>query len=398
MNSDSGHISTRKFIFLLILAVFLESAGYIAFPFLTIRLRDHFGLSIQETGTLLLFAFWLRPVASLIVGKYSSKVSASKLSLLSCLFEAIAFFGLAVATNVYIGALSLITGNIGLALWRPGLFASVYNDKTHPKRSQRISLLNGALNGGLVVGCLSGALLVKLDVKLAFLFSGGMYALLALPIFLLMKPSKNKIGSTILANEVPITFENQELLLISLATICSWATLGQFTAYIGLLANDYLLDSSYTGFAFSISGLTILAVSFFMARQSKLEAKLAKISYLGLVFAFIGWGSIVLNSSIWIGVTTFVIFLSIFEAIIVLLIADRWSLLGAIKGQSYNYTVRSIGQGVGGLVGGYFYIGKGGSSQLIPWIGANWILLFLFLVALVSFDKISKHNRDNTKA
>lgn len=393
MNTESGHISTKKFTFLLILAVFLESAGYIAFPFLTIRLRDHFGLSAQGTGTLLLVAFWLRPIASLIVGQFSSKVSASTLSLLSCLFEAVAFFGLAFAVNVYIGALSLIIGNIGLALWRPGLFASVYNDRTHPKRSQRISLLNGALNGGSVLGCLLGALLVKLDVTLAFLFSGGMYALLAVPIFFLMKPSKEIIAPKNLADEVSVKIQSYDLFFISLATICSWATLGQFTIYIGLLANDYLLDSSYTGLAFSISGLTIVAVSFILARQNKLESKLLKISFIGLVFAFIGWGSIGFTPSIWVGLTIFVVFISIFEAITVLVIADRWSIFGAVKGQSYNYAVRCFGQGLGGFIGGYLYVGKGVPGQLIPWIVANWILLIIFLIALISFDKLTKTHR-----
>ncbi|MGU9505031.1 hypothetical protein, partial [Bacillus paralicheniformis] len=71
---------------------------------------------------------------------------------------------------------------------------------------------------------------MKIDAKLAFLFSGSMYALLTFPIFLLMKP----VNSTKTTEDVNSTkLDLTQLIFIVLATICSWATLGQFTSYIG---------------------------------------------------------------------------------------------------------------------------------------------------------------------
>jgi hypothetical protein len=383
MTISSENLLSFKFVLLLILALLLESAGYIAFPFLTIRLTGHFGYTAQEAGSIMLLAFWSRPLASIVVTRISAHVSVALLSVISCLCEAIAFLGLAYGEHKFTGGAALILGNIGLALWVPGLFAAVYNDKTHSRRGQRISLLNGALNGGLVVGCLGGALLVKVETQLAFLIAGIMYFLLSFPIYYLMKPNGVSIPVT---GEFPKTLTTSELLSLSLFTICSWATLSQFTIYVGLLARDYLKDESFTGIAFSVSGMTILLVSIYLARQDKLESKLLRISCIGLVVAVLGWAAVSLHS-VALGLIMFVVCLSFYEGISVIAIADRWSRAGGVRGQSMNYTVRCLGQGLGGFIGGSLYISGGSSDELFPWIYANWFLLFVAMAGLLLFEK-----------
>lgn len=54
-------MTNRAFYILLAGAFLLEAAGYVAFPYLSVSMRDSFGMSEMDIGLLFLVAIGLRP-------------------------------------------------------------------------------------------------------------------------------------------------------------------------------------------------------------------------------------------------------------------------------------------------------------------------------------------------
>ena len=107
-----------RYAVLIIGAFFLEAAGYVAFPFLSLYLRSHFHLTEVTIGTYLLIAVSLRPVWALLGGYLSEKVRPLFIFGAACFAESIGFLALGLGSSGGIALFALVIGNLGFPFGR----------------------------------------------------------------------------------------------------------------------------------------------------------------------------------------------------------------------------------------------------------------------------------------
>ncbi|MBI4669573.1 MAG: hypothetical protein HY747_10415 [Elusimicrobia bacterium] len=371
-------------------AFFLEISGYLAFPYLSLQLRDHFGFTPAQIGQILMLAIWIRPLATLAGGALSMRLRPLTLFSGACLAEGACFLLLGGADHAFWAIFAIIIGNIGFSIWKPNLFALAYNEKDGRSSTSKIALLNGVLNAGAASGCLLSAIIIHLNVSMVFLASGILYPLL-IPLFI-PSLSLEQIPQTAPLN-APSSFKREvlpsllqrETFALILATVGFWASYNQFNSFFSLFAKDWLLNPSWTGAAFAAVTILVALFSLALARWHILSSKLHWLTAIFVVLFALSWMAMVSWNNIP-SVIFYIVLISICETLFSVLLADSWGKLISAKKhlmQSLNFAFRSFGMGAGGFLGGWLYRSPAQSGSLLNWGIQNVALLAISLFGVL---------------
>ncbi|MBF0442162.1 MAG: MFS transporter [Oligoflexales bacterium] len=389
MNKVSREVS---FIALLFGAFILEGAAYFAFPYVSLQLRDHFKFSANNMGLLLSVGIWFRPLWSILGGILGEKFRSIYLLVFGCLSESLAFVLLGIGSSQYLAIIAIIIANMGLSVWNPNLYAQVYriydNQKTDCQK--KVFILNAFLYSGAAVGSMSGALVESKSRTGVFLGSGVLF-LIALFVlsFLLIKapiPIKPATREKFTKSWKDILLNQQAFSLI-IVSVCFWASYNQFNAFFSLFANDWLKNGTMAGFAFGSVTLLVAFLSFIIPKSRIISRNIFLIAPFVLVLFSISWIMKVLIPN-YFSVLFFISSIALAESFFVTILADLWAKIDPDKPhlmQSFNYSISTLGMGVGSLAGGYFYCSPEACKTLLSFGYENVSLLTLSLFCLIFF-------------
>jgi len=385
----SKHSLQAKLTVLLAGAFLLEMAGYVAFPYISLRLRNSFNLDEEAIGLYFLLAIWLRPVWSILGGLLAEKIRPVHILSMACLSETIGFLLLAFGTHPYEAVLALVIGNLGLSLWSPNLFALIYKWYDDKQAVSKVSVLSGISNSGAVIGCLLGAWLSSTAAQPIFLSAAALYLVAAPVLGYVLRhemPSKSEAISD--SQPIPAIFRSnlKAVALILAISIGFWASYGQFNAFFALFSHDWLHRDSITGIAFGGVAVGVTIFSLVLSRLRDLKHQLKALSASG-AFAFsIAW-LILVSFPNYFSVMLFVAAISWAESCFSIYLADLWSDVSRGRThfmQAMNYAFRNVGMGLGSLIGGIFYHSQSVMSpSLMGWGLSNMVLLAVAAAALV---------------
>lgn len=386
--------AATRFHLLLAGAFFLEISGYLAFPYLSLQLRERFGIAPIDIGHILMIAIWIRPLAALAGGLLSTRLRPLTIFAFACLAEGACFLLLGMSSGASWAIFAVLIGNVGFSIWKPNIFALAYREDDTGSSATRIALLNGILNAGAACGSLISAAMIRFNISTVFLASGILYPLL-IPFFI---PSLSTEGPAAEESDVPphessfrgqflsLLFQWRTLALI-LMTVGFWASYNQFNSFFSLFANDWLRDPSWTGTAFACVTVIVALSSMALARWRTLSLRIRELSAVSLVAIAIGW--IFLTSSHNVpAVLVFLASIAVGETLLSVFLADSWGGLARGKKhlmQSLNFSARSFGMGIGGLLGGWTYIAPAQAGPLSRWGMQNVALLAIALIGVFIF-------------
>ncbi len=378
----------NNFTWLLLGGAILEAAGYFAFPFLALRLRDHFKLSLEQVGIIISTAIWLRPLVSILGGWLSERLHGKWLLSLACLPEAICFFLLALTVSPVAAIAGVILGNIGFSIWAPNLFSIA--TVVGPKSSEilRLSKLNEFINVGAAFGCVAGGIFATVDPGLVFMIAGLLY-LGIIPILfpiLAAMPTSNEKQQTQLSFGFPITkvITSQGVLIrTAVVTLAFWASYGQFNSFFGVYAKDWLKNNIETGLAFAAVAVGVALFSALLSKSKKAQNELNGWSFFSLSGLVIGWVLLTTLPGLT-SVGVFVFFLALSEAMLSVYLANKWHesfSKASSLAQGWNFALRSIGMGFGTLLGGFLYVSPEQGRNLISWLLINIVLIVVVMLS-----------------
>ena len=374
------------FYILLFGAMLLEAAGYLAFPFLALRLRDGYGMPQAEVGLVLSIALWVRPVASLTGGWTAKQVRSQWLLSLACVLEATCFLTMGLSHTASIAVIGLILGNIGFSLWTPNLFALTSALSSAGEDTKRISYLTGFLNAGAALGCVLGGIAAAADTQIVFLLTGFAYLAVIPVLFPIVKriqPENLNIEETVVQRSGAVL--QWSALVLSLGTMSYWAMYGQFNAFFAVYISDWMRNNAITGLAFGGLALFVAGASYLYTRVDAEGRQLVQFVRASLLGIGIGW--ILLSSAPGlVSIIVFIATLAASEAFVGVYLTKRWN--STFKGnlgfaQGLNFAFRSVGMGIGGIAAGLTYSSPKSAHNISIWALSNVILIGFAYLSLV---------------
>ncbi|MGJ8666675.1 MAG: MDR family MFS transporter [Patiriisocius sp.] len=292
-------------IWLLSLVTFINRAGAMVIPFLSLYLVSEKGFTLPEVG-LIMTCFGIGSfTGTWIGGRLTDSIGFYKVITGSLFFGGIGFYLLQYIETFYgfcIGIFSLI---LVADAYRPAIFVAsdVYSKEGNKTRS--IALIRLAINLGFSIGPVIGGLIIaNISYTSLFWIDGITCAAAAGLLFVLLKPKKviSDEPTVAVTKEGLAPYRNSYFILFFVIMVLTSITFVQYFSVMPLYyAQNHLLSEDTIGWLMFLNGATI--VIFEMPLVTWLER--IKISKTMATFwggVFIALSFLVVNISSWSGV------------------------------------------------------------------------------------------------
>ena len=289
--------------------MFVNRAGTMVLPFLTVYLRQEMHYSIAEAGWEVGFFGIGAILGNFIGGKLTDKIGFFHVQFWSLFLNGLLFIVLGqMRTFWQIGSCMFIIGIVGEA-FRPANAAAVANYSQPENRTRSYSLNRIAINLGFAIGPAVGGLLA-----FQYLFwADGITCMLAALLLRVALPAviaiNKREGGTKAQQSSSSVWKDHVYLRFTFFIFLSALSFLQMFSLLPVFFKEQLnLSKPVIGFVLALNGLIIVVVE--MVLVSKLEGKRSPVQYISTGAFLIGLSYLVLNlpfPGLWIALLAMVI-------------------------------------------------------------------------------------------
>ena len=368
-------------IWLLSLVTFINRAGAMVIPFLSLYLINVEGFTLPQVGWIM-SCFGLGSLFGTFVGgKLTDAIGFYKVILGSLFFGGMGFILLQFIDTFYGFCAGIFLLTMMADAGRPAIFvaADTYSKPGNATRS--ITLIRLAINLGFSIGPLVGGLIIAhINYTSLFWIDGLTCMLASLGVFILLKPKEQKDNSAekmvVVKEGVPPYLNKFFILFFVIMVANSFAFVQYFSVMPIYFEKAHFLSEDLIGWLLFINGATI--VIFEMPLIGWLDRK--KISKTMATFwgvFFLGLSFLVLNFTQWDGILIVAMLLMTLGEMIGFPFSNALALEMAPKGRKGSYMAfYSMSFSLAHL------IGHNGGMNLVDNFGYfnTWTMLSLFLL------------------
>lgn len=177
---------------LLCLAAFVNRAGSMVLPFMSIYLGKSFGCTIAEAGSVIAMYGIGSIIGSIAGGKLADRIGPVRVQILTLALTAVWMALLSFAPSVMLFAVGVLVLGAFNDAFRPANVASVAASCAPYRQAKALTLNRLALNAGWATGPAMAGVLADFDFHLLFFVDGFTCALAALLLFLTVKADLGK--------------------------------------------------------------------------------------------------------------------------------------------------------------------------------------------------------------
>jgi predicted MFS family arabinose efflux permease len=294
-----------KEIWLLSFVTFINRAGAMVIPFLSLYLVSEKGFSLPQVGIIMTCYGVGSMIGTIIGGKLTDVIGYHKVIVLSLLLGGLGFIGLQFFDTFYSFCIGVFALMLLVDSYRPAVFVAAGAYSKPESVTRAIALIRLAINLGFSIGPLIGGLLItKLSYGSLFWIDGTTCVLAGILLFMLLKPkrkTKEEKGEVII-KEGTSPYGNGLYMLLFIIMVLSSITFVQYFSVLPLYYKEaHFLSEDLIGLLMFINGAII--VIFEMPLVGWLERiKISKTMALFWGHIFIALSFIILNVSSWGGV------------------------------------------------------------------------------------------------
>ncbi|MFD2369275.1 MDR family MFS transporter [Brevibacillus sp. GCM10020057] len=175
---------------LVIGTVFVRAASSMSMPFLFLYLSNHTDMDMAMIGLTIGAGPLAGTVGGFIAGTLSDRIGRRRVMIGALYVWTLVFVGFAVSKNPMVLLVLNMLGGLCRSFYEPVSQALMADVTTPEKRFRVFSLRYTAINVGVAVGPIAGAVLAKASVALPFLLTGFIYLLYVISLQWLL----NKFG------------------------------------------------------------------------------------------------------------------------------------------------------------------------------------------------------------
>lgn len=367
-------------IWLLAFVTFINRAGAMVIPFLSLYLINVEGFTLPQVGWIM-SCFGLGSLAGTYIGgKLTDTIGFYKVILASLFFGGVGFVLLQFIDAFYPFCISIFILTLMTDAARPAIYvaADTYSKPGNTTRS--ITLIRLAINLGFSIGPLIGGLIIAhINYKSLFWIDGLSCIMAAVGVFLLLKPKKQKVinlkKEIVLKEGVPPYLNKLYILFFIIMVANSLAFVQYFSVMPVYYEQVHLLSEDLIGWLMFINGATI--VVFEMPLIGWLDRKnISKTmaTFWGIVL--LGISFLVLNLTSWSGILVIAMLLMTLGEMIGFPFSNALALEMAPKGRKGSYMAfYSMSFSIAHL------IGHNGGMNLVAAVGYfdTWNVMAIFL-------------------
>jgi predicted MFS family arabinose efflux permease len=300
-------------IWLLSLVTFINRAGAMVIPFLSLYLINVEGFTLPQVGWIM-SCFGLGSLfGTFIGGKLTDSIGFYKVILGSLFLGGVGFILLQFINSFYGFCIGIFVLTMMADAGRPAIFVAADTYSRPGNTTRSITLIRLAINLGFSIGPLVGGLIIAhINYTSLFWIDGLTCMLASLGVFLLLKPKKQKdtnVEKTILIKEGVPPYLNKLFIMFFIIMVAnSLAFVQYFSVMPVYYEKAHFLSEDIIGWLLFINGATI--VIFEMPLIAWLDRK--KISKTMATFwgiFFLGLSFLVLNFTSWSGILVIAMFL-----------------------------------------------------------------------------------------
>lgn len=292
-------------IWLLSLVTFINRAGAMVIPFLSLYLVNNKGFTLPQVGWIMT-CFGLGSLAGTWVGgRLTDSIGFYKVIVLSLFLGGFGFIGLQFLDTFY----SLCLGIFGLIFvadaYRPAIFVAC-DAYSKPKNITRsIALIRLAINLGFSIGPLLGGIIIaRINYTSLFWIDGITCILASLLLFVILKPKalKEKEVPLKIIKEGISPYKNKLYLLLILIMVLSSMLFVQYFSVVPLYYEKvHFLTEDLIGLLLFLNGLLIVFFEMpLVGWLERINISKTMATFWGIVFLALSF--IVFNLSDWVGV------------------------------------------------------------------------------------------------
>jgi len=292
-------------IWLLSFVTFINRAGAMVIPFLSLYLEDEKGFTLPQVGWIMTSFGLGSLMGTWVGGKLTDSIGFYQVIIGSIFLGGLGFIGLQYLDTFYAicaGVFSLI---FVADAYRPAIFVAC-DSYSEPKNVTRsIALIRLAINLGFIIGPVVGGIIIaKINYVSLFWIDGITCIVAAILIFILLKPKevKKKDIETFVKKEGVSPYRNGPYMFFILIMVLSSM---MFVLYFSLLPlyykNVYGLSEDLIGLLLIVNAVIIVLFEMpIVGWAERIQMSKVIATFWGIVFLAVSF--LVLNFTDWIGI------------------------------------------------------------------------------------------------
>ncbi len=290
-------------IWILALTTWVNRAGAMVIPFLSLYLTNYLNFSLGQVGWIMTFYGLGSVVGVYFGGRLADRIGYYKVMYASLILTGIAFLILQLIESYYLLCLGVFLLTIVADAFRPAIWVALADYSKDENRTRSVTLIRLAINLGFSMGpALGGLIIAFMSFKGLFWVDGITCIIAAFIIFKFLYQKKKSVKEQELESKIKKSpYRDKHYLIFWFAMFLIGFTFMQYFSTLPLFYNEKLgLREEQIGLLLAMNGFLIFLVEMPIVHsleKSKLEG--LKIVIAGIFLLAISF--LVLNISGWIG-------------------------------------------------------------------------------------------------
>lgn len=331
-------------VWLLSAVMFINRAGTMVIPFLTIYLTSQLGFSKVQAG-LIMSVFGIGSLVGSMIGGYlCERVGYFKVMFSSLFLSGFGFYSLLWADSFNSMAVMIFFLSVIAESFRPAAQVAIGAYSKPENRLSSISLLRLAINLGFAFGPFIGGIIAqKMGYWTLFILDGTTCILASIFFLMVLSPKKvpvkekdDDLGAVVGENRRPLTDPTfQVFLLYTLFTAIVFMHL--FSVFPVYLKEVWMLKEHQVGMLMGLNGALIVLYEMPLVAELSNPKKYRPLNVIAIGVFMIGISYMVFNWIGWIGVLIISTLFVTFGEILFMPFTNTWALNWAPKARSGRY-------------------------------------------------------------
>ena len=300
VNSFKG---LSKEIWLLALITFINRAGTMVIPFLSLYLKKDLGFGYNEVGFIMMFFGIGSVVGTFLGGQFSDKFGFYPILFWSLFTSGFVFITLQYFQSFWMLCAGTFVLTLIADMFRPAIFVAIATYSKPGNETRSLTLIRLAINLGFSIGPAMGGVIIEIFNYKSLFWIDGITCILGallIPVLLDRKNAK-ELSEDANKNAVKASpYSDLRYLLFFLATLLMFIAFSQYFTTVQLFYEEIIkLTPKSIGYLFFLNGFLIAATE--MPLIAKLEkSKSGIIHLINWGFFLIAFSFLVLTLGNWV--------------------------------------------------------------------------------------------------
>jgi len=329
-----------KEVWWLALITFINRAGTMVLPFLSLYLTEDLKFSLAQVGTIMAFFGFGSLTGSWLGGKLTDKIGFYPVMFWSLLITGFLFIGLQYITTFYGFALAMFFTMVIADTFRPAIFVSLKAYSKPENQTRSLTLIRLAINLGFSFGPFLGGLIIATLYYPGLFWVDGITCIAAILLMRIVLKQKNvSLNKNLNKNEdngISIFKDKSYLIFLTIIFLMGFVFLQLFTTMPLYYKASHGLNEVQIGLLMSINGMLIFILEMPLIHKIEKSAlnKLKIITWSLVLFAL---SFFALNISNWVGILIVSMVLITFGEMLAFPFTNNFAMNRAPSGKEGKY-------------------------------------------------------------